>query len=117
MDDDRLNRFELNNAQEILRMWGPTIIHLVERQARNDFMFTILEKQGYLPEGSNDLGDALVEKLRGESEAEAIKMAAKESRVIPFEYVEKVGSVRKQMEKNDCVIANICKALGIEVEG
>ena len=118
MDDNKdVRDFAQQNIEEILSMWGPTIIHLVERQARNDFMFTILERQGILPEGSNELGDALVEKLRGESEAKALRLASQASKVVPFEYVEKVGCVRKALEESDRTIANICEALGIEAEG
>jgi hypothetical protein len=119
MNDTNQDRdaFAQANIDEILQLWGPTIIHLVERQARNDFMFSMLEKQGFLPEGANELGDKLMDKLKGEQEAAALKIAAAACKVVPFEYVEKVGSVRKTLEKNDRVIANICKGLGIEPEG
>ncbi len=112
--DEKLKQFGTDNVQEILQLWGPTIIHLVERQARNDFMFAMLEKQGYLPEGSNELGDALIKKIKGNAESTALKMAAKHSKIVPFEYVEKVGCIRRTLEQNDRVISNICKGLGIQ---
>ena len=115
--DNKQEDFATQNVAEILNLWGPTIVHLIERQARNDFMFTMLEKNGVLPKGSNALGDALMEKLKGENEKTAIKTAAANSEVIPFEYVQKVGVVRRTLEENERVINNICEGLGIPTGG
>jgi len=115
--DSKSNEFTTQNIMEILDLWGPTIVHLIERQARNDFMFNMLEKKGILPKGSNALGDALMDKLEGENQAAALKVAAAESKVVPFEYVQQVGCVRKKLEENDQIIANICESLGIPMDG
>ena len=115
--DSNSDEFANKNVMEILNLWGPTIVHLIERQARNDFMFTMLEKNGVLPKGSNALGDALMEKLEGENETTALKAVTAESKVVPFEYVQKVGCVRKKLEENEQTIANICESLGIPMDG
>jgi len=101
----------MENIEEILKLWAPTVINLVERQARTDFLLTLLEDHGYFPKGFNELGDIILDKLRTHGDIEAVREEALKTKVIPWDYAKKVGRLKTKLHKTDAGIASIARRL------
>lgn len=92
----------------------PTMIDIIERQARTEVMLHLAEKIGVLPKGFNQLGDLVVERLRSNKEVAAIKEAATQQEVVPFAYAQVVRSKTEEIEQNDQQMRTLLKELMVD---
>lgn len=92
----------------------PTMIDIIERQARTEVMLDLAEKVGVLPKGFNHLGDLVVDRLRSNKEVAAIKEAATRQEVVPFAYAQVVRSKTEEIEQNDQQMRTLLKELMVD---
>lgn len=92
----------------------PTMIDIIERQARTEVMLHLAEKIGVLPKGFNQLGDLVVDRLRSNKEVAAIKEAATQQEVVPFAYAQVVRSKTEEIEQNDQQMRTLLKELMVD---
>ncbi len=108
-DENSENGYEM--LMSMLFDMAPTMIDLIERQARTETMLHLAEKVGVLPKGMNQLGDMVVDRLRTNKEVSAIKEAAAQRQVVPFAYAQVVREKTTEIEQNDQEMRSLIKEL------
>lgn len=84
----------LADVEELLRQ-------IIKGRVRTDLLFHELEQSGFIPNGSNELADRLIDGFEKRFETQKAQEQINESKVIPLAFGRRLAEMREEIYENE----------------